>query len=193
MALLRVRVRRFLLVLAAAVFLLTFSLSSSSDSVHAGPSIDVGDIWFCDVSFQSGVCETVVPAGTLVSWTWVGVLPHNAVECGTNFSKGLTCSGDGGPDWASSTQTSGTFARSFDTEGQFFYICTIHPLTMRGKITVSGAAVGGIAELPGVSSANQLATDAGGGRSVLIAAIVAATLVSMAVVGAGWLALRRRA
>ena len=193
MSLLRVSVRKSLIVLAAAGFLLASSLSSGPDTANAGPSIDVGDVWFCDSSFQNDVCETVVPAGSLVTWTWVGFLPHNVVECGANFSKGLSCTGDGGPDWASATQTSGTFARSFDTEGQFFYLCTVHPLTMRGKITVSGTAVGGIAELPGLSSSTQLAADSGGDRSVLIGAIVAATLVSMAVAGTVWLTLRRRA
>ncbi len=188
-----VTVRKSLIALGAAALLLTFSLSSGSDTANAGPSIDVGDIWFCDSSFQSGVCETVVPAGSLVTWTWVGFLPHNVVECGANFSKGPSCTGGGGPDWSSSTQVSGTFARSFDTEGQFFYLCTVHPLTMRGKITVSGTAVGGIAELPGLSSSSQLAADGGGDRSVLIGAIVAATLASMALAGTVWLTLRRRA
>ncbi len=193
MSLLRVSVRKSLIVLAAAGLLLAFSLSSGSDTANAGPSIDVGDIWFCDVSFQGGVCETTVPAGSLVSWTWVGFLPHNVVECGANFSKGLSCTGDGGPDWASATQTSGTFARSFDTEGEFYYLCTVHPVTMRGKITISGTAVGGIAELPGLSSTSQLASHAGGDRSVVIGAVVAAMSVSMAVAVTVWLTLRRRA
>ncbi len=120
-------------------------------------------------------------------------MPHNVVECGANFSKGLACTGGGGPDWASSTQVSGTFARSFDTEGEFYYLCTVHPTTMRGKIVVSGAAVGGIAELPGLSSTSQQAADPGGDRSVLIGAIIAATLVSMTVAVTAWLTLRRRA
>ena len=193
MSLFRMSIRKSLIALAAAALLLMLSLSSGPDTANAGPSIDVGDVWFCDVSFQNGVCETTVPAGSLVTWTWVGFLPHNVVECGTNFSKGLSCTGGGGPDWASSTQTSGTFARVFDTQGEFFYLCTVHPITMRGKIIVSGAAVGGIAELPGLSSTSQLAADSGGDRSVLIGAIVAATLVSMTVGLTAWLALRRRA
>ena len=193
MSLLRVNVRKSLIVLATVGLLLTFSLSSGSGTANAGPSIDVGDIWFCDVSFQNGVCETTVPAGSLVTWTWVGFVPHNVVECGANFSKGLACTGGGGPDWASATQTLGTFARLFDTQGEFYYLCTVHPTTMRGKIVVSGAAVGGIAELPGLSSTSQLATDAGGDRSVLIGAIVAATLVSMTAAVTVGLTLRRRA
>ena len=190
MSLLRVSFRRSLLVLAAAVLLLTFSFSSSSDTANAGPSIDVGDVWFCD-AFQGLVCETTVPAGSLVTWNWVGFLPHNAVECGTNWNKGPLCTGGGGPDWASATQTSGSFARLFDTEGEFFYLCTVHSTLMRGKIIVSGQAVGGIAELPGLSSTSQLTADTGGDRSVLIAAIIAATLVSMAVVGSSWLMTRK--
>lgn len=178
MSLFRVSLRKSFIVLGVALLLLTVSLSSSSDSAHAGPGIDVGDFWFCGPSFQGGVCGVTVPVGTLVTWTWVGIAPHNTV----------------GPGWASPIQTSGTFTRLFDTEGEFSYLCTVHPLTMNGTIIVSGAAVGGIAELPSLRSTSQLAADVGGDRSVLIGAIVAAALVvCTAVIGAGWLALRKRA
>ncbi len=176
MSFFRVNVRRSLIVLAAATLLLAFSFSSGSESAYAGPIISVGDEWFCDASFEGDTCETMVPTGTLVTWSWVGSLPHNTV----------------GPDWASSIQTSGTFARTFNTQGEFSYICTVHPITMKGKIIVSDAAVGGIAELPVLNDTGQLSTEEEGDRAVLFGAIIAAVLVSTAVVGAGWLTLRRR-
>ena len=177
MSFLRVSIRKSLMVLAAATLLLTLSLSSGSETANAGPSIDVGDNWFCDASHQFGVCVTNVTIGALVTWTWVGGAPHNVVA----------------DDFSSATQTTGTFARSFDTPGEYFYLCTVHPAFMQGTIVVSGTAVGGIAELPGLSSSSQLDADAGGDRSVLIGAIVAATLVSMTVAVTVWLTFRRRA
>jgi plastocyanin len=170
-------VSRLFIVLGVALLLFTFSLSSSSDDAHAQTGINIGDQWFCLPSFQFGVCETNITVGTEVTWTWVGAQLHNTVGSG----------------WASSIKTSGTFAHTFNTEGEFTYLCTVHPLTMNGKITVTGVAVGGIAELPG-SSTSQVAADAGRDRSIiLIGAGLATTLVIVSVASATWLTLRRRA
>ncbi len=58
-----------LLVIAdiSLIALAGFALSGGSGA-HAKSTItiQVGDIWFCDSSFQNGVCETTVNAGDTV-------------------------------------------------------------------------------------------------------------------------------
>ena len=63
-----------------------------------------------------------VPVGGSVEWRWEdGAIPHNVVA----------------KDFGSETQSSGTFTHSFDTAGNFAYVCKIHP-TMTGTVTVIG-------------------------------------------------------
>ena len=62
-----------------------------------------------------------VQAGGTVRWTWQGNNPHNITFAG-------------GP--ASSTQTEGSFERTFATAGTFSYLCTVHGQSMSGTVTV---------------------------------------------------------
>ena len=98
-------------------------------------TIDVGDFWFCDISFQGGVCETTIDVGDTVNWQWVGVISHTSTECGDSL--------DACPLphlWDSGIKTSGSFGFTFDSTGTFLYRCQIHPSTMRGRIVVEVAA-----------------------------------------------------
>jgi hypothetical protein len=69
--------------------------------------------------------------GTRVVWTWAA----DAVDHNVTF--------DDGPN--SSTQSSGTFERTFSAAGTFPYHCTIHGTAMSGSVVVSasGGATGG--------------------------------------------------
>lgn len=63
-----------------------------------------------------------VAAGTTLTWRWsAGSVMHNVT-----FSDGP----------ASSTQSSGTYQRTFDATGSFAYLCTIHGAVMSGTVTV---------------------------------------------------------
>ena len=67
---------------------------------------------------------TTVAPGTAVTWTWKGNSQHNVT-----FDDGTK----------SSTQSSGTFQRTFATPGSFPYHCTIHGSPgagMHGTVTV---------------------------------------------------------
>lgn len=191
MSLVHVTLRRTFVVLAGVLLLLTFSLTSATDSVRAGTAIDVGSAYFCDPSYFFGVCETTVPLGTEVTWTFVDGSVHDVTECGTNWSKGSSCTGDGGPDWASPLQSSGTYVRTFDQVGVYYYLCTLHPGFMKGTINVI-AGVGGVAELPDLASTGQLANETDNDRTVLAGAMLGAALVSMVVLGAVTLMIRHR-
>ena len=90
---------------------------NGDDPPSATESVDVEDNQF--------VASTVrVLAGGTVHWTWRGSNPHNVTFAG-------------GP--ASTTQTDGTFERTFPTAGSFSYLCTIHGQSMSGTVTVVAA------------------------------------------------------
>lgn len=68
--------------------------------------------------------ETVeVPAGTEVTWTWVGNNAHNVTA----------------EEFTSDTQSSGTFSHTFDRPGTYSYECTLHP-GMDGTVIVTDTA-----------------------------------------------------
>ena len=60
-----------------------------------------------------------VPVGAVVEWRWAGRNPHNVT----------------GDDFASPSQSSGGFDRSFGQPGTYYYRCTIHP-HMLGEVVV---------------------------------------------------------
>lgn len=71
-----------------------------------------------DNAFSPAAVE--VPAGTTVTWRWVGEDDHNVV-------------GDG---MESPTQSEGEFAREFVDPGSYEYQCTLH-FFMRGEVVVT--------------------------------------------------------
>jgi len=81
------------------------------------------EVTVVDNAFQPA--SLTVEAGTEVTWTWSGALPHSVV--GT-FA---------GEEVESETLTgSGTFAFTFDEPGEFAYICGIHGADMAGRVIV---------------------------------------------------------
>lgn len=119
-------------VIAAAAFMLTGGPGAGAQSNTVVP---VGDLWFCDSSFENGVCETTVTAGDTVQWDWVGSEIHTTTHCADNLDD---CSG---PHlWDSPIQASGSFSHTFNTPGSFLYRCQVHPFEMRGVINVVEAA-----------------------------------------------------
>src|SRR3989304_2836584 len=109
----------------------------------ATATVRIGDNFFCDPSGPqpcSQPHDTTVDVGDTVAWEWgpggAGTtVPHTTTHCADNFS---TCSGP--REWDSSpSTTSGTFSHTFGPEDAgttFLYRCQIHPVQMRGQITV---------------------------------------------------------
>jgi plastocyanin len=66
-----------------------------------------------------------IPAGTAVTWSWRGGLPHSVQSIGS-------------PSFASSgTKTgSGTYAVTFTTPGTYQYDCAVHGQAMTGTVVV---------------------------------------------------------
>ena len=99
-------------------------------------AVDIGNEWFGSLSFQDGVYELTVHVGDSVSWK-VTEGYHNVYECGDNWSKDRSCAA---ADWYSEPviPQGDTFSHTFNTAGTFYYLCTIHPKTMKGKVVVEG-------------------------------------------------------
>jgi plastocyanin len=79
--------------------------------------------------------ELRVPAGTTVTWTNQGRLPH------TTTSPGVWDSGRLAPG--------ASWSMRFDAPDTFNYLCSIHPDEMRGSIVVEAAPAAGDSSPPG--------------------------------------------
>ena len=100
-------------------------------------TINVGDFWYCDSSFEEGTCETVISAGDTVVWDFSeGINSHTVTDCGAScddptpsplFDSGTVAPG-------------GSYSRAFNDAGTFLYFCAIHPTLMFGRIVVEPAA-----------------------------------------------------
>ena len=95
--------------------------------------VAVGDIWFCNVSFYLGVCETTISVGDTVSWDFgPALLPHTTTDCGADCDDPTAT-----PLWDSGLVVDGsTFEFTFDTPGTYLYYCAVHPTLQRGRIIV---------------------------------------------------------
>jgi plastocyanin len=141
------------LVLALPAIAVAFALAASSASAQQTVTVDVGDTFFCDSSFQGGVCTTTIDAGDTVSWDFGGSLAHTTTECGGDCS-----SPSGSPLWDSGTMSTGTFEHTFDTPGTYVYYCQVHGAgVMQGEIVVQGAA-----QQPTAAATTVTTTPAGG-------------------------------
>ncbi len=110
---------------------------TSASSVAGTVVIDAGSDWFGNSGFQNAVYETTIQAGDTVQWNIVEAV-HTVYECGDSFSGANSCTDAA---WNSDILSAGdTFSQQFNTAGTYSYLCTLHPLTMRGAITVQGSA-----------------------------------------------------
>lgn len=109
----------------ATVFLvlITFSILANAQTTH---TVTVGNNFFSPANLT-------IQVGDTVRWTNAADNgpPHNVVG-----------------DWGSSTTAeSFTYEFTFTQAGVFDYLCTIHPASMRGTVTVEGGTGGGEADL----------------------------------------------
>ena len=126
-----------LYLLVAGLFVAAAVLITSSVSA-ATVTVDAGDRWFCDPSFENGVCTTTVQAGDQVTWDFSGAVEaHTVTDCGSDcdnptqsplFDSGLISGGEG------------PFSFTFFQPGNYPYLCQVHAFEMRGQIVVQAAA-----------------------------------------------------
>src|SRR2546427_6575409 len=102
-----------------AVAVAAISHADSGETRAATVTVNVGDFWFCNSSFSGSVCPTRIATGDTVTWNWVGGAAHSTTACSDGtFS---TCGAAQG--WDSPIMTSGTFSRTFNNTGTFYYRC----------------------------------------------------------------------
>jgi plastocyanin len=87
----------------------------------APPTPETGDVQVTIFDFGFDPAAVEIAVGTSVTWTNTGFAPHTVT-----FSDG--------PD-SGSLGEGGTFEHTFESAGQFDYVCRLHP-AMRGTITV---------------------------------------------------------
>jgi hypothetical protein len=106
----------------------------------AAVTIPVGDFYFCNLSYQEGVCDTVVHVGDTVTWQFTSPAQHTTTECGAScddpvpLAQALWNSG-----LITASDSPNTFSRTFTTPGTYNYYCLVHPTLQRGRIIVQGA------------------------------------------------------
>jgi plastocyanin len=117
------------LTLALAVAGLGFGMgalpSTAGPSTAADPDaassatkrVTVGDFFFRSRSIT-------VQRGDTVRWVWVGRAPHNVTVT------------RGPRQFSSRTKRDGAYRKRLRRRGNYRYICTVHPDSMRGRVVV---------------------------------------------------------
>lgn len=95
----------------------TPSSTSSTPTQTAGNAVTVAGIQFVPATLN-------ITAGSKVTWTWSGSIPHNVVADDGSFTSGAA-------------NASGTFEHTFATAGTFTYVCEVHKPGMKGTIVVA--------------------------------------------------------
>jgi plastocyanin len=118
-----------LLALAGAAFAGWSNFAQAQEQT----TIAVGDIWFCDDSYQEAECVTNITAGDTVVWDFSGAeIVHTVTHCGESCDAPT-----GAPLWDSGLISDGsTFSFTFDEAGSYAYHCEVHPQLQLGRIVV---------------------------------------------------------
>lgn len=134
-------------------------------------------------------CTAAIEVGDSIQWVAPAPLaanPHSVTEC-TDNTFTVCGAGVAAPnpieDSGVRFQPGWPYLVAFNTAGTYYYRCEIHPVTMRGRVQVNAAPIGGGVDL-------AVSPESGGGLSKL--AIAAAAAVGMIAVGGLGLAARRR-
>lgn len=110
------------LVAIASVLALGLVLTAcGGDGDESGEPLEPGVVEVDDNFFRP---ETIrITTGETVTWRWVGNIAHNVIH-------------DGPDEFRSKTQTKGTFEHTFDSPGEYDYVCTLHT-GMDGTVVVT--------------------------------------------------------
>jgi plastocyanin len=112
----------------AAMFLAaTFVAFATGPAAAESVTVAVGDIYFCDPSFEGERCVTTVTEGDTVVWDFSAAeLPHTAT--GDAWDSGIIDDG-------------GSYSFTFAAAGSYDYLCQVHPTLQLGRIVVEAAPI----------------------------------------------------
>ena len=96
------------------------------------PGVATNTVVIAEQAFNPGVVN--VTPGTTVTWEWKACTDDGYGGYGGCVSHNVTF--DDGSNIASSTQSTGTFSRTFNTAGTYKYHCVVHGAGMSGQVTV---------------------------------------------------------
>jgi plastocyanin len=115
--------RRQLLGLVAAIVLVNaafWGFRYFNDPTVGQSGVSTDRVMVVADAFSPAVIE--VPVGTEVTWTFADTEEHNVI-----FDR-----------FGSNVELTGSFRHIFETAGEFPYVCTLHPLSMKGRVIVTG-------------------------------------------------------
>ena len=141
---------------SAAFLMVGIAWVAAQPAGAATEEIESGNNYFCAPSFMNGVCTTTITEGDTVIWTMVEGI-HTVTECDSTYT---TCPVADGFD-SGVLEPGETFSQTFDAVGDYAYYCAIHPIEMRGIISVVAAAT----ETPAPTPVPGTPTDAPGDAS----------------------------
>jgi hypothetical protein len=107
-------------------------LVAVGDTRAATVTVPAGNNWFCDASYDGGVCETTIGVGDTVTWEIVAGI-HTVTECDDTFT---SCPPMGGGFGSAILSSGQMFSHTFTEADTVEYLCTLHPQQMRGRIIV---------------------------------------------------------
>lgn len=119
--------------------------SASAATINIAVAGTIGQYWFCNSSYQNGICPTTVNVGDTVQWNFNGDFysAHSTRHC----SDGCDGTPSGTPLWDAPIAAVQTYSYTFTTPGSYPYQCEVHPLDMQGVVTVVAGGVGGETQL----------------------------------------------
>lgn len=126
-----------------AALVVAIAFVTQGNALADQTTIQVGDIWFCDESYEGGVCETTIQAGDTVIWDFEGAqASHTTTACGVTCDMPTnTPLWDSGTIEGGSTGDDALFEYTFTEPGTYPYYCVIHPF-QQGIIIVEEAGHG---------------------------------------------------
>ncbi len=166
------------------VFAALMAIPSTPAAAATTVVVPVGDFWFCDPSFQGGVCETKIQVGDTVVWDFNGSFSfHTTTDCGAdcNFPTAT-------PLWHSGLLLGGSFQFTFNQQGTYLYYCAVHPFTMQGQITVNQPVGGFVVDLELGQEGLETAQASGSAHLSVLAGTALGLVAVVALGGAVWYA-----
>jgi plastocyanin len=104
--------------IALATVLAIVACDNAGGEMSAEEAVATTEVSVVDNEFEPRVIE--VSAGDTVTWTWSGSAPHDV----------------DGEGFKSEIQNTGTFQHTFETAGEYQYVCNIHS-GMTGLVVVT--------------------------------------------------------
>jgi plastocyanin len=110
--------RKPILTITLAMALILVACENNGGDLSAEEAVATTEVSVVDNRFEPRVIE--IAPGDTVTWTWSGSAPHDV----------------DGEEFQSELQSSGSFQHTFDSAGEYEYVCNVHG-GMTGLVVVT--------------------------------------------------------